>query len=96
MSRFKRIKLDIAIWVGFTIWEICNFFRKGFGKDGYIVSTIDDKESAYKYSLLREYRFFWIKFTEPVDIFLSKKDLDRKIHYMTIYAKNYYDIFGEF
>lgn len=96
MSKFKRIRLDVTIWIVWTIWEIYNFFHKGFSKDGYIISTIDDKESAYKYSLLRQYRFFWIKFTEPVDIFLSKKDLDRKIHYMSIYAKNYYDIFGEF
>ncbi len=93
MSKFKRI---VTIWVVLVIWGIYNFFRKGFGKDGYIVNTIDDKESAYKYSLLSEYRFFWIKFTEPVDIFLTKKDLDRKIKYMSIYAKNYYDIFSKF
>ena len=58
------------------------------------LSDYYDEKSAYKYSLNRDYCFLWKQFSERIDIFLSKKDLDRKLKYMNITAKNYNDIFS--
>lgn len=70
-------------------WAVYNFFKKGFEENGHSITLIVDEKSAYKYSLNRDYCFLWKQFSERIDIFLSKKDLDRKLKYMNITAKNY-------
>lgn len=75
-------------------WAVYNFFKKGFEENGRSITLIVDKKSTYKYSLNRDYCFLWKQFSERIDIFLSKKDLDRKLKYMNITAKNYNDIFS--
>lgn len=72
--------------------KIINFFKNGFKEAGYSVTLLNehnDLNPAYKYSLNRDYKFFWFLFRERIDIFIEKEDLERKIEYMNISIKNY-------
>lgn len=70
---------------------VINLIKEGFENKGYSIALYSD---PYKYSLNRDYTFFWITYNEIVDIFIDKDRHDRKISYMNIKPYNYESFFN--